>query len=450
MMRKVWLLALMMMGSTVAVAQDTNEPVDEEVQDDTSWQVKVDLNESYAGGQVEVTGQVLNDEDGSVDVTITLTPNEGYTITKDDIKVVLTRPSEPQNTREGSPGIAESLELQDTDDPLAFVFTVPSGFGAWVMEANFQEKEPDEPNDISKDEYSEVVWAYNAETKALTISGTGETFDFEGEGFVDPWASFRAEITTVTVEAGVTGLGAKIFDGCTSLTDITIQGAEQVVAFGAGAIPEGVAVDVPGNLYNEYLSAGLTVTSTAAVEMTGVNFGDNNHYDTFVGAVDMMVPSVLKAYIITGISGSDLVLSEVSTIPAGVPVLVYSEALTGDDFRSAGATETGQVPTSLLKVAPEGGKKVALGEVYLLYNDVFYYAQAGTITAGGVYLEPETQNNTRGYYALTRGGETAIDSQRIISLDSKAPWYTLDGRKLSTMPSKKGIYIKDGKKVIIK
>jgi len=81
---------------------------------------------------------------------------------------------------------------------------------------------------------------------------------------------------------------------------------------------------------------------------------------------------------------------------------------------------------------------------------VFYYAQAGTITAGGVYLEPETQNNTRGYYALTRGGETAIDSQRIISLDSKAPWYTLDGRKLSTMPSKKGIYIKDGKKVIIK
>ena len=449
-MKSIWLLALMMMGSTVAVAQDTNEPVDEEVQDDTSWQVKVDLNESYAGGQVEVTGQVLNDEDGSVDVTITLTPNEGYTITKDDIKVVLTRPSEPQNTREGSPGIAESLELQDTDDPLAFVFTVPSGFGAWVMEANFREKEPDKSNDISKDENSEVVWTYNAETKAMTISGTGETFDFEGEGFVDPWASFRAEITTVTVEAGVTGLGAKIFDGCTSLTAITILGTEQIVAFGAGAIPEGVAVDVPGNLYNEYLSAGLTVTSTAAVEMTGVNFGDNNHYDTFVGAVDMMVPSVLKAYIITGISGSDLVLSEVSTIPAGVPVLVYSEALTGDDFRSAGATETGQVPTSLLKVAPEGGKKVALGEVYLLYNDVFYYAQAGTITAGGVYLEPETQNNTRGYYALTRGGETAIDSQRIISLDSKAPWYTLDGRKLSTMPSKKGIYIKDGKKVIIK
>lgn len=442
-MKSIWLLALMMMGSMVGMAEEA-----------VPSGVTVDID-TFMGGTVVEKEQSEPANDGSVVVTITVTPAMGYSIAKDDIEVYATIPAAQTREGEGTPGIADLLTLSydgseetDVEDKTLerdYTFTVPAGLGAWVRAATFHSA-----LNISKDENSEVVWAYNAETKALTISGTGETFDFEGEGFVDPWASFRAEITTVTVEAGVTGLGAKIFDGCTSLTAITILGAEQVVAFGAGAIPEGVAVDVPGNLYNEYLSPGLTVTSTAAVEMTGVNFGDNNHYDTFVGAVDMMVPSVLKAYIITGISGSDLVLSEVSTIPAGVPVLVYSEALTGDDFRSAGATEAGQVPTSLLKVAPEGGKEVALGEVYLLYNDVFYYAQAGTIAEGGVYLEPETQNMTRGYYALTRGGETAIDSQRIVSLDSKAPWYTLDGRKLSTMPSKKGIYIKDGKKVIIK
>lgn len=443
-MKSIWLLALMMMGSTVGMAEEEAVPSG----------VTVDID-TFTGGTVVEKEQSEPANDGSVVVTITVTPAMGYSIAKDDIEVYATIPAAQTREGEGTPGLAEPLTLsydgseetdvEDKTQERDYTFTVPAGLGAWVRTATFHSA-----LNISKDENSEVVWAYNAETKAMTISGTGETFDFEGEGFVDPWASFRAEITTVTVEAGVTGLGAKIFDGCTSLTAITILGAEQVIVLGAGAIPEGVAVDVPGNLYNEYLSPGLTVTSTTAVEMTGVNFGDNNHYDTFVGAVDMMVPSVLKAYIITGISGSDLVLSEVSTIPAGVPVLLYSEALTGDDFRSAGATETGQVPTSLLKVAPEGGKEVALGEVYLLYNDVFYYAQAGTITAGGVYLEPETQNNTRGYYALTRGGETAIDSQRIISLDSKAPWYTLDGRRLSTMPSKKGIYIKDGKKVIIK
>ncbi len=442
-MKSIWLLALMMMGSTVGMAEEEAVPSG----------VTVDID-TFTGGTVVEKEQSEPANDGSVVVTITVTPAMGYSIAKDDIEVYATIPAAQTREGEETPGIAEPLTLSydgseetDVEDKTRerdYTFTVPAGLGAWVRTAIFHSV-----LNISKDENSEVVWAYNAETKAMTISGTGETFDFEGEGFVDPWASFRAEITTVTVEAGVTGLGAKIFDGCTSLTDITILGTEQVVAFGVGAIPEGVAVDVPGNLYNEYLSAGLTVTSTAAVEMTGVNFGDNNHYDTFVGAVDMMVPSVLKAYIITGISGSDLVLSEVSTIPAGVPVLVFSEALTGDDFRTAGATEVGQAPTSLLKVAPEGGKEVALGEVYLLYNDVFYYAQAGTIPAGGIYLQPESASGTRGYYALTRG-TTAIDSQRIISLDSKAPWYTLDGRKLSTMPSKKGIYIKDGKKVIIK
>lgn len=442
-MKSIWLLALMMMGSTVGMAKEEAVPSG----------VTVDID-TFMGGTVVEKEQSEPANDGSVVVTITVTPAMGYSIAKDDIEVYATIPAAQTREGEETPGIAEPLTLSydgseetDVEDKTRerdYTFTVPAGLGAWVRTAIFHSV-----LNISKDENSEVVWAYNAETKAMTISGTGETFDFEGEGFVDPWASFRAEITTVTVEAGVTGLGAKIFDGCTSLTDITILGAEQVVAFGAGAIPEGVAVDVPGNLYNEYLSAGLTVTSTTAVEMTGVNFGDNNHYDTFVGAVDMMVPSVLKAYIITGISGSDLVLSEVSTIPAGVPVLVFSEALTGDDFRTAGATEVGQAPTSLLKVAPEGGKEVALGEVYLLHNDVFYYAQAGTIPTGGIYLQPESASGTRGYYALTRG-TTAIDSQRIVSLDSKAPWYTLDGRKLSTMPSKKGIYIKDGKKVIIK
>ena len=441
-MKSIWLLALMMIGSTVGMAEEA-----------VPSGVTVDID-TFTGGTVVEKEQSEPANDGSVVVTITVTPAMGYSIAKDDIEVYATIPAAQTREGEETPGLAEPLTLsydgseeadvEDKTQERDYTFTVPAGLGAWVRTAIFHSV-----LNISKDENSEVVWAYNAETKALTISGTGETFDFEGEGFVDPWASFRAEITTVTVEAGVTGLGAKIFDGCTSLTAITILGAEQVIVLGAGAIPEGVAVDVPGNLYNEYLSAGLTVTSTTAVEMTGVNFGDNNHYDTFVGAVDMMVPSVLKAYIITGISGSDLVLSEVSTIPAGVPVLVFSEALTGDDFRTAGATEVGQAPTSLLKVAPEGGKEVALGDVYLLYNDVFYYAQAGTIPAGGIYLQPESASGTRGYYALTRG-TTAIDSQRIVSLDSKAPWYTLDGRKLSTMPSKKGIYIKDGKKVIIK
>lgn len=45
-------------------------------------------------------------------------------------------------------------------------------------------------------------------------------------------------------------------------------------------------------------------------------------------------------------------------------------------------------------------------------------------------------------------GIVSIDSG-IGMMDDKG-WYTLDGRKLSGKPTVKGIYIKNGKKVIIK
>ena len=54
-------------------------------------------------------------------------------------------------------------------------------------------------------------------------------------------------------------------------------------------------------------------------------------------------------------------------------------------------------------------------------------------------------------YALNGGdGSTAIDSLRFLGTEEEPVWYSLDGRKLNTMPTKKGVYIKNGKKVVIK
>ena len=86
----------------------------------------------------------------------------------------------------------------------------------------------------------------------------------------------------------------------------------------------------------------------------------------------------------------------------------------------------------------------------MLYNDVFYYTQAGTIPEGSVYLTKQ-ESKTRGFYSL--GGDddtTGIAPRRIVNTDVRSSWYTLDGRRLDTMPTRKGIYIKDGIKVVIK
>ena len=457
-MNRIWTLGLLLMISAVASAQ---EPP-----------VKVDLNESYTGGTVVVSGYDTSAGDGSVVVTITVSPAEGYKIAKSDILVVSTVPA--SGTREGSPSIADNLQLKGEDpenlsDKRDYTFTVPSGLGAWVKEANFSEvgeqpqpgpepgPEPQEPTNISA-EGSSLEWNYTAETGAFVITGSGSTMDFGGEGS-DPLASIRTQITSVVIEKGVTGLGANLFAGCTSLTRITIDNAETILALGSGAIPEGVTVNVPANLLDEYNDTdGWKSLSMAAsgnvVGMTGIKFSASNQYDTYVSDQSIQVPSVLTAIIITGISSNGLELKEVDVIPAGVPVLVYNKRnMEKSDYCTSAVEDASKGGVSSLLTVAKEDTPVALGDVYILHNDVFYYSQAGTIPAGKIYLPNKPSSpavKTRGYYSLNGDGTTAIDPLFINKMESRSVWYTLDGSQLPAAPTKKGLYIKDGKKVIIK
>ena len=453
-MNRIWTLALLTIVSMAATAQ-----------------VKVDLNESYTGGAISAT-QSEPAEDGSVLVTLTVAPAEGYQIAKSDILVVATVPA--AGTRESGVSIAGNLELmgddpKDLTEKRDYTFTVKAGLGAWVKEANFHVvevqpepgpepgPEPQEPTNISA-EGSSLEWNFTAETGAFVITGSGSTMDFGGEGS-DPLASIRTQISSVVIEKGVTGLGANLFAGCENLKSITIDNAETVLTLGAGAIPEGVTVTVPARMLDEYNDTdGWKSLSMAAsgnvVGMTGIKFSASNQYDTYVSDQSIQVPSVLTAIIITGISSNGLELKEVDVIPAGVPVLVYNKRnLDKSDYCTSAiddATKGGV--SSLLTVAKED-TPVALGEAYILHNDVFYYSQAGTIPQGHIYL-PNKPNSpdvrTRGSYSLNGDGTTAIDPLYLNKMEGRSVWYTLDGHQLPAAPTKKGLYIKDGKKVIIK
>ena len=107
--------------------------------------VQIANDGKFDGGTIEVTNQ--KDLTDGVEVTITVTPNGGYTIKKSAITVVSTYPpSGNSNTR--TPEIADNLTLyyngsekEDIKDLSAkrdYTFIVPSGFGAWVKEAKFK------------------------------------------------------------------------------------------------------------------------------------------------------------------------------------------------------------------------------------------------------------------------------------------------------------------------
>ena len=449
-MNKIWMLAMLTMVSMAATAQ-----------------VKVDLNESYTGGTISAS-QAEAAEDGSVLVTLTVAPAEGYYIAKKDIQVVST--VAPGGTR--APEVVGDIELSG-DDPedltlkRDYTFTVKAGLGAWVKEANFHVvevkpepgPEPQEPTNNISAEGSNVTWSYDADNGTMMITGEGSTVDFGGES--DPWASVRAQVTSVVIEKGITSLGANIFAGCTSLTSIRIDNANQVLKMGEGAIPanEGLKINVPANLLTEYnITDGwkdFTMGSENVVRMDNIKFSASNEYDTFAASETIVVPSVLKAYAITGINETNLSLTEVKVITSGMAVLVFNAKEIPSDVTiyTAPTDEEPSRTTSLLKVAQDegnGGHEVKLGDAYILYNDVFYYSQAGVIPTGNIYLQATSEMRTRGSYSLHGNDTTAIAPIYINKVEGQSAWYTLDGRQLPTAPTKKGLYIKNGKKVVIK
>ena len=68
-------------------------------------------------------------------------------------------------------------------------------------------------------------WSYDTETHALTITGSGDMWDYSGGWASDattPWTQVVSEITSVSLPDGLTRIGEGAFHSCSSLTSITI------------------------------------------------------------------------------------------------------------------------------------------------------------------------------------------------------------------------------------
>jgi hypothetical protein len=89
------------------------------------------------------------------------------------------------------------------------------------------------------------------------------------------------------------------------------------------------------------------------------------------------------------------------------------------------------------------------GQEYVLYNNEFVKA-TGTIPVGKVYLEVDDTSAARVLMigGDTTGIETVNSEERIVNSGGDA-WYDLQGRRIDK-PTKKGLYILNGKKTVIK
>lgn len=188
------------------------------------------------------------------------------------------------------------------------------------------------------------------------------------------------------------------------------------------------------------LASSAETTIKVNIHPAVITFADNQKWLTYYDAEkNCLVPDGVKAYVVTDAENGVAKIRQVSYLKKGVPLLLE---------KSAGATSTFDYQESfadnLLKYA---SSEVANSDkLYVLYNGEFIHS-SNNIQAGKRYLD------LSGKAALTRSyiigdGTTGLDV-----IDNAQPgvdnWYDLQGRRMAK-PTQKGLYIKNGEKVVIK
>jgi hypothetical protein len=140
-------------------------------------------------------------------------------------------------------------------------------------------------------------------------------------------------------------------------------------------------------------------------------------------------------------------ISELNYIPTGVPVLV--EKIEGTATRPETNPET---TGNMLKYASENTSlDRSTGTLYVLYKGLFVRATNNAVAATNVYLQVplSTPNSARTLSIKNGNGTTAIESVDWIDSSDTERWYDMQGRRIER-PTKTGIYLNNGKKVVIK
>ena len=210
-----------------------------------------------------------------------------------------------------------------------------------------------------------ITWELNAATKALVISGTGAMFDFSTTNM--PWYPVRANITSITIEPGVTTIGNSSFYGCSSMASVSLP--EGLTTLGSSAfqnctglasivLPEGlttignsafygctglVSVNIPSSVTTIETQAfsGCSSLDTVVLPSSVTTLGSNAFYDC-TGLTTVNIPAG-----VTEIGGSAFRgctgLTSID-ISAGVAIIGISA------FRECAGLTTVSLPSSVTSV----------------------------------------------------------------------------------------------------
>jgi hypothetical protein len=333
----------------------------------------------------------------------------------------------------------------------SYKVAIVNGTGSCII-PNLAEGTHDVTASIAEDD----KYLGSTDTKQVTVN--------EGNPIVE-----SNSVATVTVTpTDYTGNVTVTIDG-ENYNVAVINGTGKVVlpqlAAGTYAISASIAED------GKYAASSNEEAQIVSVPGVTFPFATGQTWATWCDDWAWKKPTGVTAYTVSAVSGGTVTIAEVEgdNIPSHTPLLLKktgdavtpTKVITGTgtdalvSTTATGATFYGNASDTKITE----GYNYAYGSSYGLYNGEFVLID----TDNGIAANRCLLNVGNGQNApvLTIGTETTS----LVSIEFATPhsqrengqliidndvWYTLDGRKLEGMPTKKGIYINGGRKVVVR
>ena len=164
-------------------------------------------------------------------------------------------------------------------------------------------------------------------------------------------------------------------------------------------------------------------------------------YNTYVPtkALDFSGVEGIKAYYVTEVTATQATLTETTTVAAGEGIII------------SGTPDTYEVPVATTEVDKSTTNKLATGTIaegdYILYDGQFVLCTGGTLPDGKAYL-PKSEISTSSAKALILGFGDATGINEAKAAKADGAIYSISGVRVAQ--PQKGVYIMNGRKVIVK
>ena len=192
----------------------------------------------------------------------------------------------------------------------------------------------------------------------------------------------------------------------------------------------------------------ITLTKAEAA----VAFTPANAKSTYVTtkALDFSAVDGLKAYVATAASAGKVTLTEVDAVPAGTPLMLIGTA--GTEYTVPVAASASAPATNLFRAGDGTTEFDGTTYDYILFTDgLFHPIGSGTVATTKAYLHCDSDPTAAGARSLAIAFDDDVTTgvtEIVNSKLSNSKYFDLQGRRVAA--PQKGLYIVNGKKVVVK